>query len=161
MKTITSLQTIKKISKQLHEKGKTIVLAGGCFDLIHIGHVTFLENAKKHGDSLIVFVESDNSVKKRKGINRPIHSQKQRAHLISALQVVDFVILLPDSMTNDDYDTFVSAVHPDIIAITKPDKYLLHKKRQAELVGARIVPVNTFIPSISTTKILEVLSKEL
>lgn len=138
-----------------------IVVAGGCFDLLHIGHITLLTNAKKQGDFLVVLIENDRAIKKRKGINRPIHSQKERAGLVAALRAVDLVILLPENMTNNDYDQLLQMIKPSIIATTENDIYIEHKKRQAEKIGAKLVEVNKYIPSVSTTKLLDVLSKEM
>lgn len=156
------ITTVKKIGQKLESlKGKNIVVTGGCFDLLHIGHITLLENAKKTGDILVVLLESDEAIKKRKGINRPIHNQEQRAELLSALRAVDFIILLPQDMSNDDYDTLLEKIRPSVIATTEHDPFIQHKQRQAKKVGAKIVEVNKFIPSVSTTKLLDVLSKEI
>lgn len=156
------ITTVEKIEQRLESlKGKNIVVTGGCFDLLHIGHITLLENAKKAGDILVVLLESDESIKKRKGINRPIHNQEQRAKLLSALRAVDFIILLPQDMSNDDYDALLEKIRPSIIATTEHDPFIQHKQRQAKKVGATIVEVNKYIPSVSTTKLLDVLSKEI
>ena len=122
------------------------VLVGGCFDVLHYGHIEFLKSAKNQGDYLIVALESDDNVKRRKGDSRPIHTQEQRKTMIEALHVVDQVILLP-SMENDaDYQTFVEEIHPNIIAVTEGDPYLTHKQKQAETIGARVIE----IPKIHT-----------
>lgn len=154
--------TTEKIEQKLEFlKGRTIVVTGGCFDLLHIGHITLLENAKKIGDILVVLLESDELIKKRKGINRPIHNQEQRAKLLSALRAVDFIVLLPQDMSNDDYDTLLEKIQPSVIATTEYDPLIEHKDRQAKKIGAAIVEVNKYVPSVSTTKLLDVLSKEL
>src|SRR5258706_16448027 len=116
MKKIVNIKDIEQISNRLHKEGRSIVIAGGCFDILHIGHVTFLENAKKQADFLIVFIESDTMVRKRKGIDRPIHTQQQRAHLVAGLAVVDYVLLLSEDMANEDYDRLILAIRPRIIA---------------------------------------------
>lgn len=139
---------------------KKIVVTGGCFDLLHIGHITLLENAKKEGDELVVFLESDVSIKKRKGIHRPIHTQEERAYMLAALEAVDVIILLPDEMLDADYDRLLQEIHPAVIAVTETDPSLSHKERQANLIGAKVVTVNKFIPNVSTTKLLSILSQE-
>lgn len=151
-----------EITREYFKKNRQgqIVVAGGCFDLLHIGHVTLLENAKKQGDLLVVLIESDSSIKKKKGIDRPIHTQKERAQLVGALRAVDVVILLPDNMHDGDYDTLLQAIKPTVIATTKDDPYINHKQRQAEKINARVVTVNSYIPHVSTTKLLDILSKE-
>ena len=79
---------------------KITVLAGGCFDVLHPGHIVFLEKAKKAGDYLVVLLESDKKIRKLKGKGRPVHSQKERAEILSALKSVDSVVCLP-YMEND------------------------------------------------------------
>ena len=76
------------------------VLVGGCFDVLHIGHVKFLRQAKSFGDYLIVLLESDANIKKLKGSTRPIHNQKERKEVLEALKFVDKVIILPDVVNN-------------------------------------------------------------
>lgn len=159
MTHILSYQNAEKI-KDIYP-GKKIVVAGGCFDLLHIGHVTLLENAKKEGDILVVLLESDSAIKRKKGINRPIHIQSQRAQLLEALKAVDAVILLADEMNNEDYDSLLEKIKPSVIATTEDDPYISHKERQAKKNGAKVVMVNKYIPSISTTQLLDVLSKEM
>lgn len=161
MADIISLKEVKQITENLHKQQKSIIVAGGCFDLLHLGHITYLEEAKKQGDVLIVLLESDASIKRSKGIDRPIHSQVERAHLLSALKAVDIVVLLPNVMTNDDYDTLLKNIKPKIIATTEGDPRVVHKKRQADLVGAKIIFVNKYIPTVSTTILLHVLTKEI
>ena len=107
------------ISKKLKREGKKLVLAGGVFDILHIGHVKFLEAAKKKGDILFILLESDESVKKYKGINRPINGQKERAMILSFLRPIDYVIILKEMKTNSDYDKLIINLKPDIIATTK------------------------------------------
>jgi D-beta-D-heptose 7-phosphate kinase/D-beta-D-heptose 1-phosphate adenosyltransferase len=83
---------LKRIVDSLKAKGKRIVFTNGCFDLIHYGHAKYLEQAKKKGDILIVAINSDSSVKKIKGLNRPAVPEKQRIRLIAALESVNFVV---------------------------------------------------------------------
>jgi len=161
MANIINISDVEKLSQQLHSETKRIVVAGGCFDILHSGHITLLENAKKEGDILFVLLESDSAIKKRKGIHRPIHTQPERAHMISRLQDVDVVVVLPDTMTDSDYDNLIRAIRPTVIATTENDIHITHKERQAQLVGARVKQVNKYLPAVSTTKLLDALSKEL
>src|SRR5512146_1347592 len=112
MAIIITTHQINEVCKKLHGQDKSIVVTGGCFDLLHIGHIHLLENAKKQGDVLLVLIESDESIKKRKGINRPIHTQKERAHLVAALSAVDIVLLLPTSVPFRGYDLFLDVICP-------------------------------------------------
>lgn len=138
----------------MREKDKTVVLVGGCFDILHPGHVIFLEKAKKIGDWLIVLLESDEKIKKLKGMNRPVHNQQQRAQILKALKFVDEVILLPYLETEQQYDSFVQKINPDIIAATEGDPQNHHKKRSAERVGAKFKCVTKVVGNYSTSKIL-------
>lgn len=137
------------------KEGKITVLVGGCFDILHPGHVIFLEQAKRAGDRLIVMLESDEKIKKIKGVNRPVHNQKERALVLKALKFVDSVILLPFVETDEEYEAQVSKIAPDVIAVTKnaPDNY--HKVRVAKKVGAKLRYVTKMIRSYSTTRLLE------
>jgi D-beta-D-heptose 7-phosphate kinase/D-beta-D-heptose 1-phosphate adenosyltransferase len=101
MARIVNLQELKKVLSR-GNKGR-IVLTGGCFDILHIGHVRFFPEAKKMGDYLVVLLESDKNVKKLKGENRPVFIQKERAEMLSALGSVDLVVLLPMTRTDRDY----------------------------------------------------------
>ena len=130
-----------KIAKQIHTTGKKLILAGGCFDILHLGHIYFLEQAKKHGDFLMLLLESDQTVKSLKGEKRPINSQKHRAKMLQALEAVDYVCLLPPLRTNKAYDQLVLRLKPAIIATTKGDLFQKHKKRQAQLVDAKVVAI--------------------
>lgn len=160
MAEIISVNQIHKLSKRLHQQNKTIVVGGGCFDLLHIGHITYLQEAKKQGDLLMILLESDASTKKKKGINRPIHAQQQRATMLASIMPVDYVILLPDNMKDADYEKLTQQIHPSVIAITTEDAFEDKKRMQAERIGAKLIPVNTLIPSISTTTILAKLLEE-
>ena len=88
---IKPLKELRKIVERLKINGKKIVFTNGCFDLLHYGHVQYLEDAKQKGDVLLVAVNSDHSVKKIKGPGRPIVSQKDRARIIASLESVDYV----------------------------------------------------------------------
>lgn len=135
-------------------EGRKIVLAGGCFDVLHPGHVIFLEKAKKTGDILIVLLESDQKVSELKGINRPIHSQRERAGVLSALRAIDYVVMLPFMKNDKEYDKLIARIKPDIIAATRGDVKAHHYQRSAKLVGARLKYVTRIIGDYSTSRIL-------
>ncbi len=125
---------------------KRIVLVGGCFDVLHFGHVSFLKEAKKHGDKLVVALEADANVKRRKGPTRPIHTQRQRKTMLEALSFVDEVLDLPEMHEHKQYYDLVSRVKPAIIAVTEGDPHIKYKEDQAKSVGAKIV----VIPKVHT-----------
>lgn len=93
---IKSVQELKKISEKLRSQGKKIVTTNGVFDILHVGHIRYLKQAKSLGDVLIVGINSDSSVKKIKGPKRPINSDNERAEVLSALQFVDYVLIFSD-----------------------------------------------------------------
>lgn len=151
------LKPIEKISGE----PSNIVLVGGCFDILHIGHINFLKAAKKQGHTLIVLLESDEAIQKYKGPKRPINQQKNRAEILAELKSVDFIILLKGVLTDKDYDALVKKIKPAIIATTAQDPHLIHKKRQAKLTGAKVVDVINPVKGTSTTKIAQLLENEL
>lgn len=160
MGNILNLQQAIEISQKIKSEKKSIVLAGGCFDILHIGHIKFLEKARKNGDYLFILLESDESVKKLKGDKRPINSQKDRAQILSALKFVDYVILLSGIKESKDYDSLVEKIHPDIIAVTKNDKALFHKQRQVKKINAKIVSVIERVEDKSTTRLAKLISQD-
>ena len=90
---IKKFEEIIQLSEELNSKGKKIVFTNGCFDIIHSGHIRYLETAKSFGDILIVGLNSDQSVKKLKGEGRPINNENDRALILAALEVVDYVVI--------------------------------------------------------------------
>jgi len=90
---IKSQKDLKEILENLKRQGRTIVFTNGCFDILHYGHVKYLEDAKAEGDILVVAVNSDDSLKKIKGSGRPIINEADRLRMIAALESVDYVLL--------------------------------------------------------------------
>lgn len=133
---------------------KKIVLTGGCFDVLHPGHVVFLEKAKKAGDKLIILLESDEKVRMLKGKNRPIHTQKDRVKILRAIRYVDQVISLPFMDNEAEYDKLIAKIKPDIIAATKgyPKNY---HQRAANNARARLKYVTKVVGNYSTTGVLK------
>lgn len=129
------------------------VLVGGCFDLLHKGHITFLKKAKEEGEKLIVLLESDEKIRKLKGKDRPIQTQKVRAEALKELGFVDEVINLPFMESEKEYDELIKKIKPDIIAVTKGYPGIAHHKRTAGLIGAELRVVSKLIKNYSTTRI--------
>lgn len=161
MKKIVTISEAIRLSDQLRNQGKHIVLAGGCFDILHIGHIRFLEKAKEQGDILFVMLESDATIKKQKGETRPIHVQTERATVLEAITMVDYVISLPFMTDNRQYDDLVSALKPAIIATTEGDSAAIHKERQAKENGAKVAYVLPYIENHSSSTIAAILQNEL
>lgn len=137
------------------KQGTKIVLVGGCFDVLHPGHVIFLQKAKRAGDKLIVLLESDRKVRELKGTGRPVHSQKERALMLEALWPVDRVVLLPYLKDEKSYDELIRKIKPDVIAVTAGDKNLAYHQRAAKAAGAKIKFVTKVIGNYSTSRILD------
>lgn len=160
MDKVITLREVIKLSKKLKSERERIVLVGGCFDILHLGHVTFLEKAKERGDKLLVLLESDEAVRVFKGENRPINTQKDRARVLAALSAVDFIITLPRRLDDKMYDQIVKEIRPEVLATTKGDPQKYHKERQAKLVGAKVIEIVEPLKNQSTTRLAELLKEE-
>lgn len=161
MQKIVSVKEAIENSKELRTQGKQIVLAGGCFDILHGGHIEFLRKARDQADILFVLLESDGTVRKAKGKDRPVHTQFQRAKILSSLEWVNYIILLSSLKTHQEYDHLVTKIKPAIIATTKGDPFRFHKERQAKKIGALVRDVIERIPDKSTHSLVQLLSKQL
>ena len=93
---IKSFEEIEILAKKLHDKGKKIIFTNGCFDILHAGHVKYLEEAKSYGDVLILGLNADSSVRKLKGPTRPINNQDDRAYILASLESVDYVVIFEE-----------------------------------------------------------------
>lgn len=131
---------------------KKVVLVGGCFDIIHFGHIQFLQKAKEAGDYLIVALEPDERIINHKK-RTPMHTQQERAYNLSALRSVDQVIMLPLLNGFDDYLKLVKEIKPHIIAITSNDPQQVNKQKQADAIGAQLVVVTDMIGEFSSSAI--------
>src|SRR5688572_29758332 len=94
------------------ERGATVVLANGCFDVLHVGHIRYLEGAKALGDVLVVGVNSDAQVRTQKGDGRPLMSARERAEIVAAIRAVDMVTIFPEPTVAE----LLLSIHPDIHA---------------------------------------------
>ena len=132
---------------------KKIVLVGGCFDVLHYGHIMFLQKARAQGEALVVALESDWFIKTKKKRN-PVHTQDMRKKILMALRSVDAVISLPPMKQDSDYEELVHILKPPVIALTSPDPHIAHKKKFAHAIGARVISVIKRIPRYSSTAII-------
>ena len=130
MSKIYSLFELKNIIEGEKRKGKKIVLTNGCFDLIHVGHIRYLKEAKKKGDILIVALNSDESVRKLKGSGRPLLKEKERAEIISSFYFVDYVTIFPETNVEKVLLTLKPDIHAkgsDYTPETVPEKEVVKK----------------------------------
>ncbi|GIW62391.1 MAG: glycerol-3-phosphate cytidylyltransferase [Patescibacteria group bacterium] len=124
----------------LNKINKTKTLIGGCFDLIHYGHLDFIRQSAKIADILIIALEPDETIINKK--RKPVHKQQQRAELLDCLKYVDFVIKLPVLRGFDQYLQMVKKIRPNYIAVSENDHRLPNKRKQAELVNAELIIIN-------------------
>jgi rfaE bifunctional protein nucleotidyltransferase chain/domain len=134
---------------ELRRRGRKLVATNGCFDLLHLGHVTYLQQARGLGDALLVGLTSDAQVRRLKGPGRPVNREADRAGVVAALESVDAVFVFPEL----DARSFLEAVRPDIYA--KGGDYTLEtinqdERRLLEKLGVRIV-ILPAVPGQSTT----------
>jgi len=157
-----TIKTIAPICSQLHSEEKKLVLATGFFDLLHEEHIKFLVKAKAAGDILIVAVESDERARVLKGEGRPIDPQSLRCshvsqcHSVTVVRpAVDYVIQLNDNFDHfEAYDSLMSAVRPQIYAVSSHTNHQKNKSFLAEKYGGKLVVVHEFNPEVSTTQII-------
>jgi len=109
---IVTREQLGRVLAEHRQRGATIVLANGCFDALHVGHIRYLEAARREGDVLVVAVNSDSSVCALKGSGRPILPERARAALVGALRVVDFVVLFSEP----NVETLLEELRPDVHA---------------------------------------------
>lgn len=141
----------KKFHAGLNLKNKTIVATNGCFDILHIGHVRYLHQAKALGDVLVIGINSDQSVKELKGLNRPINRAEDRAEILQALSCVDFTYIFEQKTA----DEFLKIVKPNIYV--KGGDYSLEELPEKSTLEKLNIQV-TFLPfqdGYSTTSILQ------
>ena len=120
---------ISEIVTSLKAKGKRIVFTNGCFDILHVGHVRYLKEAKALGDILILGLNSDSSVKSLKGSDRPINNESDRAEVLSALKAIDYVVIFDEKTA----ENIVGEVKPDIYA--KGGDYSIDTLPEAKIVA--------------------------
>jgi len=137
--TVVLLSEISSIVKNAKASAKTIVATNGCFDILHIGHLSYLSESKALGDILVVGVNSDASVRQLKGSGRPINSEQDRAELLAALKPVDYVVIFEEL----DASNFLREVKPDVY--TKGGDYHpteLPEYSTTQEIGAKIEIIN-------------------
>lgn len=154
---ILDMDKLTQRVRELQAAGKKLVVTNGCFDLLHVGHVRYLQAARALGDALVVGVNSDGSVRELKGPCRPVNNERDRAEVLAALECVDFVAIFPEMRATQ----FIRASMPAIYA--KGGDYTsetLNAEEQTLLkeIGAeiRILP---FVDGYSTSRLLEQLRK--
>ena len=135
----------------LREAGRKLVFTNGCFDILHVGHVRYLQAARTLGDALVVAINSDASTRQLKGPQRPIVPQAERAEMLAGLWCVDYVTIFEELSPR----SLIAALLPDVL-VKGGDWSLdeIHGREEVEAAGGRVLPL-PFIEGKSTTNIVE------
>ena len=144
-----------EVRKRLRSEGKRLVFTNGVFDLLHVGHVRYLAAGRKLGDALVVAINSDRAVRELKGESRPVFNEDERAEILAALRMVNFVIIFDDLSPR----SLIATLLPDVLV--KGGDYQLHEihgREEVEAAGGRVVSL-PFIDGASTTSIIERMQK--
>ena len=154
---IIAWDKLSKWRATLRASGRKLVVTNGCFDILHLGHVIYLESARNFGDALLVGVNGDEATRQLKGPGRPVNAASDRAAVLAALASVDGVCIFPEKAATK----FLSAARPDIYV--KGGDYTLDtlnqdERRAVESAGGKIVII-PFVPGKSTTALLQKISR--
>ena len=157
LKKLYSLEQLTNIIQEQKGKGRKVVLANGCFDLIHVGHIRYLKQAKDRGDILVVALNSDSSVRSLKGRGRPILEAKERAEILSSFSFVDYITFFDEL----NVEKVLLALQPDIHA--KGSDYTedtVPEKKTVKLYGGSIAITGG--PKVrSTSQLIEEIAEKL
>ena len=150
MGQIVRREDVVSLVKKLHQEGKSVVTTNGCFDILHVGHVRYLQKTKEFADKLIVLLNSDKSVKSIKGPTRPINNENDRAEILCALNCVDYVVMFDE----DSPRNLLDEIKPDVY--TKGADYTMETLPEADIMkknGTRVEFIS-FVEGKSTTNII-------
>ncbi len=140
-----------RVRARLREEGKRLVFTNGCFDLLHVGHVRYLQQARSLGDALLVAINSDRAVRELKGEGRPVMGESERAEILAALEAVSFVTVFDELSPR----RLIARLLPDVLV--KGGDYALseiHGREEVEAAGGRVLAL-PFVEGASTTDIIE------
>ena len=152
---LVARKDIAKFCEILRQGGQKVVFTNGCFDILHAGHVTYLEAAKAQGDVLVLGLNTDESVRRLKGPERPINSELDRAKVVGALKAVDYVVLFGEQTA----EAVIAKVKPDVYV--KGGDYTLDTLPEAKIVqsyGGKVAFID-MVEGRSTTNIINRIKK--
>ena len=151
MKNLIDREEAEKFTAEIKKLGKKIVFTNGVFDILHVGHLTYLEEAKSFGDILIVGINSDSSVKVNKGDKRPINSEADRAKMILGLKPVDYAVIFDEKTPME----IISKIKPDVHI--KGGDYKKEDLPETPIVESNggEVKILSFVDNKSTTGVIE------
>lgn len=147
---ILGIEEARLAHDKLKDSGKTLVFTNGCFDLLHAGHVTYLEFARRQGDALMIGLNSDESVRRIKGPTRPVNEQSQRALVLAALECVDYVVIFDA----DEPADLIMKITPDVLVKGKDWAHYVSGREWVESHGGRIA-LAPLVDGLSSTRIIE------
>ena len=149
-------EEIIKIVRKGQAEGKTFVVTNGCFDILHVGHVRYLEKTKTFADNLIIMLNSDKSVKSIKGEGRPINCEADRAEILSSLRCVDYVVLFDEKSPA----VLLDNIKPDVY--TKGADYTLETLPERDIVLKNNIKVEfiDFVAGKSTTNVIKKINEK-
>ena len=148
---VLSLNEMVVTRERLQREGKRLVFTNGVFDLLHVGHVRYLAQARALGDALVVAINSDRSVRELKGPNRPVFDQNERAEILAALRHVDYVVVFDDISPR----SLIRRLLPDVLV--KGGDYQLdeiHGREEVEAAGGKVISL-PFVSGASTSSLIE------
>lgn len=147
---ILSRETAARVIEELKLQGKKVVFTNGCFDILHVGHLRYLNDAKKQGDVLIVGVNSDESVRRLKGPTRPINNEIDRAEMLSGLKTVDFTLIFDELTPIETLEKIKPSIHVKGGDYTKEQ---LPETATVEKNGGEVI-ILSYVEGKSTTNIV-------
>jgi D-beta-D-heptose 7-phosphate kinase/D-beta-D-heptose 1-phosphate adenosyltransferase len=148
---VLSIKELLSERNLLRAANKKLVFTNGCFDLLHVGHVRYLEQARSLGDALVVAINSDRAVRELKGPSRPVMNEAERAEILAGLRVVTYVTIFDDLSPR----SLISQLLPDVLV--KGGDYALdeiHGREEVEAAGGRVISL-PFVAGISSSNILD------
>ena len=154
---IITLAELARRSGEIRRAGKRLVLTNGCFDLLHVGHVRYLEQARQLGDFLAVAVNGDESVRTLKGTGRPLNSEADRAEVLAALEAVSFVTIFPTVRATEVIETARPAVYVKGGDYT-PESLDAEERSAVRSIGAETV-ILPLVPGKSTSQMIQGITK--
>ncbi|MCM3903869.1 MAG: D-glycero-beta-D-manno-heptose 1-phosphate adenylyltransferase [Pyrinomonadaceae bacterium] len=153
---ILSHEDLLRERTTLRTEGKSLVFTNGVFDLLHVGHVRYLQQARALGDALVVAINSDRSVRELKGDSRPVIVEEERAEILAALRQVTYVTIFDDISPR----TLIANVLPDVLVKGGDyDVNEIHGREEVEAAGGRVVSL-PFIEGASTSAMIERMRKK-
>ena len=156
MGQVLNRKNISEFIDMLHKSGKTVVTTNGCFDILHVGHVRYLQKTKSFADYSIVLLNSDKSVRSIKGPTRPINNENDRAEILCALSCVDYVVMFDE----DSPRNLLDEIKPDVY--TKGADYTMETLPEADIMiknNTRVEFID-FVEGKSTTNIINKVNEQ-